>query len=149
MAETEISDKEKLAENLMTFMPLMFKKLMKGFQPFDMPKQQVELLFMVMKDNGMPMSYYSEKMMVSKPNLTVIADKLIEDGLIERGFDPKDRRIIVLKITQKGMDTMCAHREKARKEMQNRLSRMEEKDLKRLNELIEEMKEIFEKLKSL
>jgi DNA-binding MarR family transcriptional regulator len=68
----------------------------------DISKQQMGSLFHMCKDNGRPMSYYSEKMMIPKSNLTVVSDKLIKEGYVDREFDPSDRRIIILNITEKG-----------------------------------------------
>ena len=139
-------DREKLAENLLNFLPTMFKKLMRVHPPVEMPKQQMGLLFHISKENGKPMNYYSEKMMVPKPNLTVIADKLINDGFVERAFDPSDRRVIILALTKKGEEYLSEHIKKMKEEMVKRLDSFNDKDIIRLNELIEEMKEIFDRL---
>lgn len=139
-----ILSREKLAENLITFIPLLHKKLMKGFRADGIPKQQLWLLNDLSDNNGKTMSYYSEKMMIPKSNLTLIADKLIDGGLIERVFDPNDRRIIILKITEKGEKYLYKFKEKVVKEMEERLGLYSDNDIRRLNELIEEMKTIFE-----
>ncbi|MHB1391583.1 MAG: MarR family winged helix-turn-helix transcriptional regulator [Clostridia bacterium] len=139
-------DREKLAENLLNFLPSMFKKLMKVHPTFEMPKQQMGLLFHISKENGKTMSYYSEKMMVPKPNLTVIADKLISDGFVERAFDPNDRRVIILALTKKGEEYLNENIKRIKGEMMERLDSFNDKDIARLNELIEEMKAIFDRL---
>jgi DNA-binding MarR family transcriptional regulator len=139
-------DREKLAENMLRFLPLMFKKLMRVHPTFDMPKQQMGLLFHISKENGRPMSYYSEKMMVPKSNLTVISDKLIKDGFIERSFDSNDRRVIILTLTPKGEEYINENFKRIKGEMIERLDSFNDEDIKRLNELIEEMKKIFDRL---
>jgi MarR family transcriptional regulator, organic hydroperoxide resistance regulator len=139
-------DREKLAENLLNFLPTMFKKLMKVHPTFEMPKQQMGLLFNMSKENGKPMSYYSEKMMIPKPNLTVIADKLINDGFVERGFDPSDRRVIILALTKKGEEYINENIKRIKGEMMERLDSFKDEDIERLNELILEMKAIFDRL---
>lgn len=139
-------DREKLAENLQTFVPLMFKKIMKAFPASEISQPQIGLLFHVKKNKGKPMSYYSEKMMVPKSNLTVISDSLIKEGYIERKFDPSDRRVIILELTGKGEEFLNNYKEKVREQIKKRLDNLEEEDVIRLNELIEEMKSIFEKI---
>ncbi|HYF83837.1 MAG TPA: MarR family transcriptional regulator [Clostridia bacterium] len=139
-------DREKLAENLLNFLPAMFKKLMRVHPTFEMPKQQMGLLFHISKENRKPMSYYSEKMMVPKPNLTVIADKLINDGFVERAFDSNDRRVIILALTKKGEEYINENIKRIKGEMMERLDSFNDKDIERLNELILEMKEIFDRL---
>ena len=96
-----IMERAKLIENMMTFFPLLHKKMVKRWPLSSISKLQFELLFSIIKHDGMPMSYYSEKMLISRPNLTGLSDKLIEEGLVERLQDPDDRRIIILKATKK------------------------------------------------
>jgi DNA-binding MarR family transcriptional regulator len=119
---------------------------MKAHPPCEMPKQQMGLLHHISMENRRPMNYYSEKMMVPKSNLTVIADKLIKEGLIERSFDVKDRRIIILALTQKGEDYINENMKNLKGAMMEKMDSFNDDDIKRLNELIEEMKEIFYRL---
>jgi DNA-binding MarR family transcriptional regulator len=119
---------------------------MKAHPHFEMPKQQMGLLFQISKENRRPMSYYSEKMMIPKSNLTVISDKLIKEGFVERSFDTEDRRVIILALTPKGEEYINENFERIRKGMTERLNSLNNDDIKRLNELIEEMKGIFDRL---
>lgn len=92
------------------------------------------------------MSFYSEKMEIPKSNLSVMSDKLFYEGLIERNLDPSDRRVITLTITQKGEEylTECLNQRKAT--IISRLETLDEEDVKRLNELVEETIKILGKL---
>lgn len=139
-------DREKFVENLLITIPLMKKKLLKNFPTCGISKQQLGLLFLISSEDEKPMNYYSEKMMTPKPNLTGMADKLIEEGLIERTFDPGDRRIVILKITEKGKEYLIEFKKKLRKEMIKKLEVLNDNDVKRLNYLIEELKEILDKM---
>ncbi len=139
-------DREKLSESILTIVPFLFKKLMKVFPAAEISKQQLELLFQISHEDRKPMSFYSEKMMVPKSNLTVISDKLIIEGLIERVFDPNDRRIIILKITPKGVEYLGEYKKIIIREMKKKLESLNNDDIKRLNELIGEMKIIFNKI---
>lgn len=137
--------KELLVDNLMTVLPGIYKKLLKGLPSLDISHQQLGLLFTISKKNGMPMGYYSEKTMISKPNLTIMADKLFEEGFIERGFDKDDRRVITLSITPKGADYLNMHKAKVREAVSQKLSGLSEDEVVRLNALFDEMKQIFSK----
>ena len=141
-----MADREKLAENIQTFVPFIFKKLIKSMPNFEISKHLLELLFLIKKEDKKPMSYYSEKMMIPKSNLTVMADKLFEDGFIEREFDPNDRRVIILKITEKGDKYLCEHVKKMKQLMIKKLDLFNDEDIKRLNELLEEIRAIFNKM---
>lgn len=68
--------------------------------------------------DSLPVSEVAAKLSMSRPQMTALTGKLVERGLVERGGDPSDRRVITLSLTregravlQKGMD--AAHREAA------------------------------------
>jgi len=135
--------RELLIENLMTVLPEMHKKMFKGLPTSEISFQQGMLLLFVSKNNGMTMSYYSDKTMISKPNLTLLAEKLIEEGFLERGFDKDDRRIITLHITQTGLELLDIQKRKVQEAMMQRLSSIEDSKIDKLNELFDELKKAF------
>ena len=141
--------KQELIANIITLFPAMMKKF-RGHSGFaDIPKQQFMLLHTISEHDNMPMNFYSERLLISKPNLTVLADKLIEAGYVERGAAQGDRRRIVLKMTDSGRE----YRNKIWRETTENISRKFEKmdsgTLERLNELIVEMSEIINKFDNL
>ena len=139
-------EREKLVESMVTFVPMLHKKVVKSLPPCELSKLQFELLFKICKNNGKPMSYYSEKMMMPRSNLTVLSDKLIEERLIERLPDPVDRRVISLKLTTKGEHYIAEQRTKIGAQMMKLLAQLNDEDVIRLNSLIEEMKSILNKI---
>lgn len=139
-------NRENLAESLMTFVPSMFKKMMKDLPDFELSRQQFILLMHINKDNGKSMSYYSDKLMLSKPNLTVMADKLIAQGFIERVYDTEDRRVIILKTTKIGEEYLQDHKEKFKQKVLKRLESLNDDDIRRLHELFKEIESIFNKI---
>ena len=60
------------------------------------------VLLQLAGDGELSMSEIAEKLSVSKPNVTTLIDKLIEEGLTERLSDKQDRRIVKIKLTKKG-----------------------------------------------
>lgn len=139
-------ERDTLIEYILSFMPLLHKKLFKDFKHCEISKQQMQLLFHIKHENGKPMKYYGNKLMISKPNLTTVVNKLIEEGLIERERDTDDRRIINLTITEKGDHFLTSHREIIKQNMLKRLEVLSDEDINRLNKNFEEMKAIFSKL---
>jgi len=49
------------------------------------------------------MSDIGKCLSMPKPHITVIVDKLIDEGYVVRQNDPKDRRIINISLTDKGL----------------------------------------------
>jgi DNA-binding MarR family transcriptional regulator len=121
------------------------KKLFKEINKLEIHHHLFGLLIAISK-RSMPMSYYSEKMMIPKSNLTVMADKLIENELIERIHDENDRRVIVLHITSKGSKWLDDSFSMLREDMVKKSRSLSDQEVTRLNELIEEMNSIFQKI---
>jgi DNA-binding MarR family transcriptional regulator len=57
-----------------------------------------------LKRHGMlSMSDIGKYLAMPKPHITVIVDRLIEEGYVERQSDPNDRRIVNILITESGL----------------------------------------------
>lgn len=53
---------------------------------------------------GLKMGELSKRMMVTGGNVTGITDQLVDEGLVVREDNPRDRRAYIVKLTQKGRD---------------------------------------------
>ena len=139
---------EKGAEGMITVFPAIFKKFRRVYQSADMPRQQMELLFKVGKFSGQPVSYYSELMMLPKSNITVASNKLVEEGLIERLYSESDRRLIILKITEKGETYLKIYKKQVKDAMIERLQEYSDAELDRMADLLEELNLLLGKEKA-
>ncbi len=54
---------------------------------------------------GLKMSALSESLMVSNGNVTGVVTRLIDDGLVTRTVDRRDRRAATVRLTRKGRET--------------------------------------------
>ncbi len=139
-------ERDKLLGYIFDFMPILHKKLFKGVHGMSVSRQQIKLLFLIKKNNGKPMKFYVEKLMISKPNLTKVVNKLIREGYIIREHDASDRRNINLYITKEGEGLLAFHMKEMKRNMLNRLEVLEDEDVLRLNRCFEEMVSILSKL---
>ena len=74
-------------------------------EQFDMTLPRFELLSVLDRvSDGLTMSELSRWLMVSKGNVTGIAERLSEDGFIRREPTPTDRRSFVVTPTEKGKE---------------------------------------------
>jgi DNA-binding MarR family transcriptional regulator len=53
---------------------------------------------------GMPAGSFASRMFTLNPDVPRIIDRLVKLALVERGPSPEDRRVVLVKITQKGID---------------------------------------------
>jgi len=139
-------DRNQTIEYLLSYMPLLHKKIFRQVYFNKPPRQHLQLLLHIKKDSGKPMRYYGQKLLISKPNMTTLADKLIKEGLLKRQTDEKDRRIINLMITPKGEKFLEFHKSNLKKLIIKRLEVLKDKDMQKLNDSFEEIQIIFSKL---
>ena len=73
---------------------------------------------------GLPAGAFAARMMTLSPDVPRMIDRLVKSELLERGPSPTDRRIVLVKLTQKGIDlieditpTLLAHNRKLLGEM--------------------------------
>ncbi|MGE6346225.1 MarR family winged helix-turn-helix transcriptional regulator [Bacillus mycoides] len=82
----------------------------------------------------------AEKMYVKPSAITVMTDRLIDHGLVERYHDDNDRRVVIIELTKKGKATveeaMAARNEHIAKYFSH-LELQEREDLLRLFEKLE------------
>jgi DNA-binding MarR family transcriptional regulator len=70
---------------------------------FDITLPRFDLLAQLDRaPNGMTLGELSQRMMVSNGNITGLVDRLVEQGLIRRKPDPKDRRVQIVSLTPEG-----------------------------------------------
>ncbi|MGE4357116.1 MAG: MarR family winged helix-turn-helix transcriptional regulator [Candidatus Omnitrophota bacterium] len=106
------------SEKLAILMPKVMR-LMTKRQSDELFKGKITLpQFMVMeflyRENSAIMSKIAEILLVSAPAATGIVDKLVRDGYLKRENTSDNRRIILIKLSQKGKKTI----EKAIKQRQ-------------------------------
>jgi DNA-binding MarR family transcriptional regulator len=61
---------------------------------------------MLLSDGPTTMSRLAEALDVSLPNVTGLVDRMVENGLVERGRDDGDRRVVTVFATDAGRNTV-------------------------------------------
>lgn len=100
---------KQLIEELYHIIPSINHKFFHELPKLDIPRQQLRLLHTISMHDGEPMKFFSEKMYISKPNLTKLVDQMIDQDMVVRGRSEKDRRIITLSITEQGKAELKKH----------------------------------------
>lgn len=140
---------ESIVENFLFIWPQIKKNLI---QPELLPENQelskshFPMLFSLNRDGVQTMSELGKKLFISKPHMTILVDKLIQQDLVLRGNDPHDRRIITIGLTEVGNKLVKELLATIRNNMTEKLSVLEEDDLQELYKSLENVKEIITKL---
>jgi DNA-binding MarR family transcriptional regulator len=72
---------------------------------------QLKSLFLITKKGSTNFKKLAEALGVTPASVTRIVDRLVEQGLVSRREDPKDRRMMVLRPTDKGQTIITNLRE--------------------------------------
>ena len=69
---------------------------------YNLTSAQYKVLILISHMQPCRMSDLSEAAMVSTSSLTIMLNRLVDDGLVERLSAPEDRRVIKVRLTEKG-----------------------------------------------
>lgn len=70
----------------------------------DMTMPQFKILFLLYSFGRKPMSEIANKLGKNISTATGIVDRLVEQGLIKREEDPDDRRKVIIRLTERGIE---------------------------------------------
>ncbi|OJJ17044.1 MarR family transcriptional regulator [marine bacterium AO1-C] len=102
-----IDDKDKFLVNLSFTSNWIASKYTDFLKPFDLSTQQFNILRILRgAKDWLAMSLVKERMVDKAPNTTRLADKLTAKGLVERRRSEDDRRVVYVKITEKGLELL-------------------------------------------
>lgn len=106
MSEHENITINSIIENLIAIHPLLTKSFTRSIRTKTKSTLSVGSLYVLaaLTRHGMlSMSEIGCKLSMPKPHVTTLVDRLIAEEMVERLYDPKDRRIVNVKITEKGV----------------------------------------------
>ena len=91
----------------------MMKRLVRNFQLFERDQvktlgftmSQCYCLLELLEHSGLTMQELSERMNLNSSTMTRVVDKLVRDKYIERSRSEEDRRIVIVNLTQSGLES--------------------------------------------
>lgn len=81
---------------------------------------------------------------VSTPRITVILNKMEEDGLIERALSSTDRRRIIVRLTEKGQERVRNRDQESYYYFEKVFEKLGQKDTEALLRSLQAMEEVYE-----
>lgn len=98
------------------------------------------------KNDAVKMTDLSLFLHMSKQQTTKMINGLYEYGFVTRLFDPKDRRIIKIKITEKALQYFIDYEEKLNDQfLQILKDQFKEEDIQKLYQIIQELNTVLQK----
>ena len=87
----------------------------------------------------------AKELCISKPNMTPVIDKLVEEGLVTRDYDPTDRRVILIQTTPKALEVLKEGQEYIKDVIKEKLTPLNEEDISTLSSSLDKLLTIIKK----
>jgi DNA-binding MarR family transcriptional regulator len=149
MSVNNVDNLERAVTNLFALFPLVKKKFMNpdsiGIQ-CDLSHSHFQILILLNEIGILPVSEIAKKLMISRPNMTPLIDKLIEEGLVKRIPSETDRRVIHIALTDEGNKFLEDHQKLMSNYLKKRFSCLSDEDLIQLAQSLENIKKVFLKI---
>jgi DNA-binding MarR family transcriptional regulator len=139
---------EQIADDILDSVPILLHRVLKGDSGQGPRKIDPSrfVLRAVWKHGPVRMSEIGKHMGASKPYMTHLVNKLIEDGLVERIPDHGDRRVVNIAITEDGREAVEAFMKQVRANVIRNLSSLDSKDTSSLCESMRLIRSVTSKL---
>jgi len=106
MANISITE---FADRVSEMMPVIMKEFLKsqagGFHKLKITLPQLAIMTILEREREANMTDLAKAMNVTTSAMTGVVDRLVRDGYVSRMHDSKDRRIVCIKLTAKGIKT--------------------------------------------
>jgi len=144
MEENKMSS---LVGNIFTIKPMFYRTLGKPLPMNSGITPGAYYCMMYLKKcNSLSMSDLGKMLLISKPNVTALVNKLIAKGLAVRSPDKQDRRIIMIRLSSKGVQFIEKNNKKYMNQIIAKLMSLSDSELELLFVSLQHVKEILSKL---
>jgi DNA-binding MarR family transcriptional regulator len=111
------------------------------FKPYGISPQQYNILRILRGAKGrMNMHSVKERMIDRAPNATRLTDKLIAKGLVERERCEEDRRIVYVRISEKGLELLKQIDKQNKDDMADLTERIPSEEAALVNSVLDRMR---------
>jgi len=138
---TEERQKKDLVEHVLELGARIFRELLptipKEVLQFDLTMPQLKVVLLLFLNGPMRMSDLAAGLSVSLATATGVVDRLVERDIVLRESEPKDRRVVLCRLSEKGQDLTDVLWQSARNRTRELLMAITIPRLKLLNEALE------------
>lgn len=147
MNENEIVSIDRIIENLIYLHPLISRSLTRSIRAkTNLNPGTLYILGILSKHGMLSMSEIGCKLSMPKPHVTAQVDKLIAEEMVERLFDPNDRRIINIKLTEKGKEDLIIIKQEISSDMRERIEKLDDQKLNLLSDSTQFVRDILSEI---
>lgn len=147
MNEKDATPVEKIVDNLFFISPMVSKVLRHSIRTKTaLNPVSWWVLKLVYRNEMLTMSEIGCRLQIPKPHVTAQIDKLIAENLVERLDDPNDRRIINIRLTEKGKENHDKIAQDVSEDMQQRIKQLDPQKIAELLESTQKVRAILNEI---
>ncbi len=103
------------------------------WRDLDISMQQLRAIYIVHDEEVATVGRLAEVFHIGLPAASVLADRLVRGGFVERRDDPQDRRRVLLSLTRSGMQLVAELREGSSRPLRKWMAELPAEDLAALS----------------
>jgi DNA-binding MarR family transcriptional regulator len=148
MDDDKASKMDAIVDNVHFVIPLFFRTILRRGEGLthNPMTNDFRVLSILGRHGTLPTSRIGDWLHVSKPNMTAIIDRLIEEGLVERQRGDEDRRVVNVALTEKGKEYLHSCHMEAREAVKRILSSLSPEELDTLYSSLQSVRLILSKI---
>jgi DNA-binding MarR family transcriptional regulator len=137
---------DQIVENLLYILPIIHKKLLKP-DPLDiqgevhLSRLHIGIIGTVYHEK-LPISAIAKKFLIAKPQMTLLINQLVDTGIVTRKPNLEDRRVVDLKLTEKGNATLKLYDSYLRNNIRKKLAHLSEQEIEGLSLSLIKLREL-------
>ena len=128
-----MTDRTAVLAQLLEMQRLVQSRFMPGVTSewvrLDLTMAQLKVLFCLAAGGEQPMGHLAQSLGVGLPATTGVVDKLVDAGLAERAHSEADRRVVLVRPSERGLATIAALRSVQGDAWRQILSHVRDEDL--------------------
>ena len=125
-----------IAQEIPEIMPVIARKvLLEFFQTVDVSQSQIFMIMTIKAKQPCRLSDLSHEMDISNPTASGLVDRLVQNDLVQRNADLRDRRAVCISLTDKGeqlVDKFRLHSKVKWQEILNHMTKQDQNDFIRI-----------------
>lgn len=139
-----------IVENMTTILPILGKIVTRGMRAKTHLSPQIMQTMQALTFHGqLTMSGIGIHLSIPKPQVTALIDKLVAEEMVERLSDENDRRIIYIRLTDKGEKTFCEIKKMISESLRSTLLQIDTENLGRLKESSTELSVVLQEIRKM
>jgi DNA-binding MarR family transcriptional regulator len=144
-------NEEQIGEQMVSLFPLVKKMLLSSSDTniqIHISNLRYRVLGMLVCNESLQMSEIGKRLGTSKPHTSSLINSMVNENLVQRVYDKKDKRIIHIVATKKGIIYLKKFKEQVKRDITKNIAVLSEKDKRLMDNSLKTLRKILLKLNS-